>query len=894
VNLEPGKTLLHYRLVEPIGEGGMGVVWKALDTTLDRDVAIKVLPAGFTNDGDRAARFEREAKLLASLNHPNIAGIYGLHTVEQTQFLAMEFVPGEDLAQRLARGPLPVETTLDIARQIAEAVETAHDLGIVHRDLKPANVLLTPEGKAKVLDFGLAKGLDSNADGDDPSSSPTVTSLGTVAGVILGTAAYMSPEQARGQNADRRSDVWSFGALLYEMLTLSRPFEGGTISDTLAAVLRAEPDWTRLAGRLPAGVPDLVRRCLVKDPHRRLQAIGEARVRLEEAIENPDPEPAVSEAAPGSSGAGWKIATAVVSVVGLLALVWSLTRPDDTRPPIRAQLALDPPMGTSNADLLAMPDGESFFYVSKETRGIFEKRLSDVTPVALAGTDGALIGGLSPDGEWITFFSDRQLRKIPRAGGVPIELAPVNANPRGADWSDNGFIYYTPDAVGGIWRVAADGGEPEQVTVPPHESGDASSRTDSHRFPTVLPGAAAMIYLAGSSGDFDDARIELLHFESGEVEVLQNHALFPRYLNDGRIAFVSDGKLMTMGFDVETLKVTSTPTVSLEGVAHSFGNGGAEYSVSSDGTLVYQPGLGSQVEIELQWLDANGRGEKIVGPTALFHPRFSPDGRYLAFTQGSGSSQDIWIHDTERGIETRLTLDGTASDGTACWSHDGKSILFSSKRGGGTAAVYRMPANGSGAPELVLDGELGVYATDWSSDGSMLLYFAYNAANGWDVKLQRYSPDGTPAGSPEGVATSSANEFHASFSPDDRYVLYTSGESGAREIYLRGLDDGGRWQVSDGGGQTGRWGPGGTSIFYQESFDANGQIKRVDVTFDGGVPRLGRPQTVVRYPLSMVQTVSGSFDVHPVDGRLIVAASLWNTREAEHPVLIQDWSAGVE
>jgi len=255
VNLEPGKTLLHYRLVEPIGEGGMGVVWKALDTTLDRDVAIKVLPAGFTNDGERAARFEREAKLLAALNHPNIAGIYGLHTVEQTQFLAMEFIPGEDLAQRLARGPLPLETTLDIARQVAEAVETAHDLGIVHRDLKPANVLLTPEGKAKVLDFGLAKGLDSNADGDDPSSSPTVTSLGTVAGVILGTAAYMSPEQARGQNADRRSDVWSFGALLYEMLTLSRPFEGGTISDTLAAVLRAEPDWTRRGARPGAALP---------------------------------------------------------------------------------------------------------------------------------------------------------------------------------------------------------------------------------------------------------------------------------------------------------------------------------------------------------------------------------------------------------------------------------------------------------------------------------------------------------------------------------------------------------------------------------------------------------------------------------------------------------------
>jgi serine/threonine protein kinase len=287
VNIEPGQNLLHYQLVEKIGEGGMGVVWKALDTTLNRDVAIKILPAGFINDAERLARFEREAQLLASLNHPNIAGIYGLHEAEDLRFLAMELVEGEDLAERLTRGVPPIEESLEIARQIAEALEVAHESGIIHRDLKPANVRITPDGKAKVLDFGLAKGLEAPASGGDSAASPTITSLGTVAGVILGTAAYMSPEQARGQVADRRADVWSFGALLYEMLGGSRPFEGDTISDTLAAVLRAEPDWARFQSRTPAAVQRLVKRCLLKDPRRRLQSIGEARARIEDVIADP-------------------------------------------------------------------------------------------------------------------------------------------------------------------------------------------------------------------------------------------------------------------------------------------------------------------------------------------------------------------------------------------------------------------------------------------------------------------------------------------------------------------------------------------------------------------------------------------------------------------------------
>ena len=535
----------------------MGVVWKALDTTLDREVAIKILPAGFTDDSERLGRFEREAKLLASLNHPNIAVVYGLHeapsagTEPGVRFLAMELIGGEDLSQRLERGAPGVEETLEIARQVAEALEVAHECGVIHRDLKPANVRITPEGKAKVLDFGLAKGLDAPMSSGDPSASPTITSLGTVAGVILGTAAYMSPEQARGQTADRRADVWSFGALLYEMLSGTRPFVGNTISDTLAAVLRAEPDWTRIQPRTPGIIQRLVRRCLLKDPRRRLQSIGEARARIEDAIAGGDAGegdrlPTGEAAASRAGRLAWIVAGLALAGCVALFAAWRLSGPD-ALPLLRSEIVLTPPVAnTSTASMMLLPGGHEIVFSGTEdgVRKLWLRDLSQLAARALPGTEGALLGTVSPDGEWLVFFSDGEMKKVSISGGVPISLAPVAANPRGASWSRDGYIYYAPGTFHGIMRVRDTGGEPEEVTKLPDLE---QARVNSHRWPTILPGGRAVLYLAGTAGDFAEARIETFELESGQTSVLHMGALFPRYLPSGHVSFVSDGALRRDG-----------------------------------------------------------------------------------------------------------------------------------------------------------------------------------------------------------------------------------------------------------------------------------------------------------------------------------------------------------
>ncbi|UCF46971.1 MAG: serine/threonine-protein kinase [Myxococcales bacterium] len=880
----------------------MGVVWKALDTTLDRDVAIKILPPAFTGEPDRLARFESEARLLASLNHPNIAGIFGLHEDGGQRFLAMELVPGEDLAHRLERGPIPTAQALDIARQVAEGLEAAHDQGVIHRDLKPANVRLTPDGKAKVLDFGLAKGLDASGASDDPSTSPTITSLGTVAGVILGTAAYMSPEQARGHSSDRRADVWSFGAMFYEMLGGGRAFEGDTISDTLAAVLRVEPNWDGIRDDVPPLARRVLRRCLVKDPRRRMQSIAEVRARLEDAIADPSdaasgigiPVTAEGDAAPvRSSRLPWIVAFIAIGALAGLLISQQLSKPN---PPLvlRSEIGMSAPVSdVGGANLHMLSDGHRILFAGGEARQrqLWLRDLSEIESRAFAGTDGAILGTVSPDEQWFAFFADNQLRKISVNGGAPISIADVTVNPRGASWSDDGYIYFAPGTYHEILRVPEDGGEPETMSRLDIEAAQVT-RVNSHRWPTILPGNRALLYLAGNAGDFADARIEVRDLESGAVQVLHQDALFPRYLNTGHIAFINEGALNVMGFDVETLTVTSPPNAIVDGVMHSFGNGGAQYSVSDNGTLVYLPGGGLQVEIEMLEVAPGETPVKLAGPGALFHPRYSPDGKLIAYTDGLGVLSDIWIYDTERGIHTRLTLDSSAMDGTAVWSPDGKSITFSSNRDGRARNLYRRPTDGSGAAVRLTESDQGQVPTSWSPDGRMLLFMESTVDNSFDIALLRFDENGAQVGERELIVSSPADDVHAVFSPDGQFIAYGSRESGEDQVYLRTVAGSGRWQISDDSGIAPRWGRDGKRIYYQSS--AGEEIKVVDFSVRDGAPVIGRPRTALEQRVAFVQTISATFDIDPADETIVIMGSMFDRGDRPNPILIQKWTDELE
>jgi len=900
VAIEAGQRLLHYRLIEKIGEGGIGAVWRATDTTLDRDVAIKVLPEQLAGDPERRARFEREARLLATLNHPNIATVYGFHEAEGTFFLAMELVEGEDLARRIDRGPVPFDQAVEIAHQITEAFEVAHEAGIIHRDLKPANVRITPDGKVKVLDFGLAKGVDASSPESDPHASPTVTSLGTMAGVIMGTAAYMSPEQARGQAADRRSDVWSFGALFYEMLSGNRPFDGGTASDTLAAVLRAEPDLATIPPATPAPIKTLVRRCLAKDPRQRLQSFADARAWIEDARQLPEDEsaPPAPVERRAASRLPWLIAVLAVVASIALAVAWRLTLSEPPKP-VHAAIVLDPLIsgGSNSAELL--PDGHRILYIGIRdgVRQIWLRDLSGIESRAIHGTAGdPILGDFSPDGAWIAYSVEGKLRKSPIAGGASVSLAPVTPAPRGASWSSDGFVYYSAGTSHPIMRVSENGGDPEQVTKLPDDTDEETlSQTNSHRWPTILPGNRGLIYLAGLAGDFAEARVELLDLVSGEVRVLQANAMFPRYLSSGHITFVYEGTLTAMGFDATTLEVTSPPIAMVRGVRHMFGNGAANYSVADNGTLLYIPGEGAQVEIQLQRFMPDGETRNLSEVAGILHPRISPDGRYVTYSQNLGSQANIWVYDQERDVATRLTLEPNVADYTPFWGPDGKWITYSSGSDGANLDIYRKRADGSGEAELVLAGEKNMIAFDWSSDGSMLLYSKRTEDRGFDLHLQRFDATGKPAGEPVGFVTSLDQDLHGAFSPDDRLVAYSSRESGVDHVYLSQVDGAGRWQVSDAsGGKTPRWSGDGRRIYYVRGIGANSEVLSVEMTVEDGSPRLGRPQVELSTPIAMIQSTSASFDVHPVDGSMVVTAALWELETSGHPVLVQGWGGGLE
>jgi Tol biopolymer transport system component len=857
LKIEPGQDLLHYRIVEKIGEGGMGAVWRAVDTHLDREVAIKLLPEGFAGDPDRLARFDREAKLLASLNHPNIAGIYGFHPASSTDspsFLAMELVEGEDLAERLARGPLPVDETLHVGRQIAEALEAAHAGGVIHRDLKPANIKLTPDGKIKVLDFGLAKAMSPSEASQAAEAGPTLTSAGTRAGMILGTAAYMSPEQARGKPLDRRTDLWSFGCVLYECLTATQLFRGETVSDSLAAILRKDPNWSNLPAATPPMVRLLLRRCLTREPAKRLQDAGDARIEIEQAIEDPRGESlglaAVGESVRAEAPSKTRWLPWAVAVVALAFAVMFAMRGTAPTPQAgeASRLMIPVPGPTEFGDNLASPpavspDGRTVVFGAIEDDGgtrLWLRPIDDFAPHPLNDTKGAAYAFWSPDSRHIGFFVGGKLKRIEVATGrVQTIGGEGSSSPRGGSWHANGQIVYAPNSNTGIHVIDAAGGESRQVTAPDPDVPDSS-----HRWPFFLPDGEHFLFVSWTN----DLRAQEEHggvyvaslTDDRTPERVVADASSMAYVSPGYLLVVRGDNLIAIPFDANKRKVTGEAVVIATGVLRSRANAYSAFSASMEGTLVYAVGQ-AFLPATLTWFDRDGNSTVAgVDSAAYSDLRLAPSSRTAATViPGANGDGQVWIIDLLRGVRTRLAS-GFWTHANPLWSNDGNRIMFATQEYGGLDFVTRF-ADGSGEQESVLVDGADKTLLDWSRDGKYVAYSPIGSGSGtpdiWIYSLETQNAEALIAGEP--------THRSARFSPDSRWIAYVSNESGRMEVFVQAfggdgdIGGGARWQLSTAGGTSPHWRDDGREIVYVEP---GGRVMSVAVTERDGRLALGSPQ----------------------------------------------------
>jgi Tol biopolymer transport system component len=798
MTLEAGSQLLHYRLLEKIGEGGMGVVWKAVDTELDREVAIKLLPAAFAADEERLARFRREAKLLASLNHPNIAVIYGLHEGEGSiRFLAMELVAGEDLSQRLARGPLPIDDAIAVATQIASALEASHGQGVIHRDLKPANVLLAPDGTVKVLDFGLAKSLEGGGSQADLSQSPTVTSLGTQAGVILGTAAYMSPEQAKGRPLDRRSDIWSFGVMLHEMVSGRCSFSGESVSETLAEVLKGEPDWSALPAATPAALRRLLERCLVKDAGWRLADMADARIELRAAAQD-EPEHAVAAAAPARSGALTRL-FAAIALAAIATAVWLAQRPAADSGPTRLEIAL--PHGESIAGRPAIsPDGRTVAYQTVSGAGtsqLYLRDLSDFEPRRLPGISGHGGPFFSPDGKELAFASQGSLWKVAVDGGTPTPLVET-LEIFGGTWAADGSIVWAPGLNAGLYRLRPGSTTAERVTEP-----DSAAAGYAHVFPQALPDGRILYTRWGET----EEKNYILDLETGESIPIRGSRL-----SQVATALYAPGHVLVgdrqTGLQLAPLELgggaaMGTARNVASGVFWEQGIHLPSAAVSAEGTLVYAAGDPSRCR--LVWFDRRGAVTTAVEEEQDYRfPELSPDGGRVALTVGP----DVVVIDLERGTQTKIAaFRGDHLSFRPQWLPDGKRVLFGSNVSG-RWDLYVTNADGTGSIEPYVDWEPTAYADSVSRDGTLLMA---SPGDGTGSDLWMLEPGGVP----EPYLLTPSNEWASRFSPDGTLVAYASNSSGRPEIYVQTFPAGDeRTQISVAGGASAAWSPDGSRLYY--------------------------------------------------------------------------------
>ncbi len=801
MTLSAGMRFGPFEIVAPLGAGGMGEVYRARDTKLNRDVALKILPEDFAADADRLARFKREAQLLASVNHLNIATIYGVEDDGGTQALVLELVDGPTLADRIAQGPMSIAEITPIARQIADALEAAHEHGIVHRDLKPSNIKVRPDGTVKVLDFGLAKALAPDGKPTDASRSPTITSPAvTGQGIVLGTAAYMSPEQARGHPADTRSDIWAFGCVLFEMLTGRRAFDGDTVSDAMAAVLRAEPDWAALPPNLPDGVARLIRRCLEKDPRRRLRHIGDARLEIEDAAAGP----ATASPTPRQRAFSWRGAaltgTLILAVGGVAGWALRSLGPADPSSAHALTLSVVQPESTvftSEAPQIS-PDGRTLAFVATDGSGrdfLYIRPLDSLRAQSLPGTEGAMMPFWSPDSQSVGFFAQGRLKTVALGGGEPQTLANVTL-PRGGTWNRDGIILFAPSPLG-LFRVAAKGGEATAV--------DGTVRRN---FPSFLPDGRHYLYLAILNGIGQAIHVGTLDGKDSTQLVRTTSSAV--YASPGYLIFRRGAALMSQPFDTSALALTGAAAPLAQSVAINL-PGQTLLSASQNGVLAYFDLPNRSV---LSWLDRQGQSLGVVGSPGYYDGIcLSRDDSRVVFAEMDFRSSNIDLRTLEfaRGAPVPLTFDPALDLFPVC-SADAtrESALFMSLRTG-VAGVFIQPTNAPSQEKLVYQSGEPSIPSHWSADGRWIVFTKLNATTRADVWTM---PTGTPQEARPYAATAT-NERSGQLSPDGAWLAYMSDELGPQEVFVQSFPDpGARWQVSKGGGQQPQWRRDGKELFY--------------------------------------------------------------------------------
>jgi Tol biopolymer transport system component len=851
MHLPPGTRMGPYEVTSQLGSGGMGEVYRARDTRLDRDVAIKILPPIFAGDPERLARFEREAKTLASLNHPNIAQIYG---IEGTG-LIMELVEGHDLSTRIARGALPIAEALAIARQIAEALEAAHERGIVHRDLKPANVMVRDEGTVKVLDFGLAKALDPSAGSQaELMHSPTFTSPGTQLGTILGTAAYMAPEQARGRSVDKRADIWAFGCVLFEMLTGRQAFQGESVTDLVAAIVKEDPEWKALPPETPRGVRRVLERCLRKDVRQRLHDIADARIDLEDAaadraIEAPPAIPAQAARTP-------VLALAALSGLLLLAtayLGWKTLGPAAAAPAIR--FAIQPPAGfefpvDSWPAVVLSPDGSRMVVTAgpnREHLGLYGRTLDSVDLTPIPGAKNGFNPFFSPDGKWLAFTADQKLKRIPVAGGQPQVLAETEWG--GGTWGPDDTIIYTPHYASGLWKLPAAGGKPEKLTEPDTKNGELG-----HWWPDVLPDGKHVVFTSFST-PIEKSRVMVYTIATGRQRVLVEGANFARVLSSGHLLYARANGIAGVPFDLGRAEITGPEAPVLEGVFTYFTNGMAQISVAANGTLAFVPEKEARANSEVVWLDRAGKISPALPPARRYTDMtLSPDGRRLALTI-EDENRNVWVYDFDRGTLAPVTS-GPASEFGPVWTPDGRRLAYAVENP--VFRIFIKPPVVTAPEESLVGAEFDTVPMSFSPDGQYFVFTVASPVTHSDLWIRRM--DGKDSG--KALVASKYEEEDAQISPDGKWIAYTSDESGPKEAYVQAFPEPAeRWQISTGGATNLRWGGDSRQLFYT-SVDPS-RIMSIPLTPGAaGSLSVGKPSVVYE----------GRFESYDLarDGRLLI------------------------